>query len=110
MNARFWIWWNDGWVRLTLAPGQRMEFHTGGQTDEGFRSETETYENDGQFVRREIHSRESDCDGRHEWHSECECDVRDLKLHEADEHGPDRPVWEKQTSRVYDQYAEMAGY
>jgi hypothetical protein len=29
MNAGFWAWWNAGWVKVTLRPGQSLTVCTG---------------------------------------------------------------------------------
>lgn len=110
MNARFWIWWNDDWVKLTLRPGQSVSMFTGGPTDEGFACESQEYSFDADVVECAITTWGRDCDGRHEWLGDSSCHVTRLKDREADEHGPARPEWERGHSRQYDQYAEMAGY
>ena len=50
MNARFWIWWNGDWVKITLRPGQSIAMRCGGATDEGFNVESSGYEHDGDRV------------------------------------------------------------
>ncbi len=110
MNARFWIWWNDGWCKLTLRPGQSVTMYTGKPTDEGFSCEAQTYEYDGETVASEINTWGADCDGRHEWHGESSCTLEGLHGIEGDEYGPDRPDWQRGRSSQRDQYAELAGY
>jgi len=109
-NARFWIWWNNDWCKLTLQPGQSASMFHGGLTDEGFSCEQNTYRYEDGAVHREINIWGRDCDGRHEWYSESHCVVDALKDCEADEYGPARPDWVRGKGRQYDQYAELAGY
>lgn len=70
-NARFWHWHRDGWVKLTLRPGQTIEHRMGGSTDEGWShtSHRWTLAHDwAEFpvpvVRCEALTESCDCDGR----------------------------------------------
>lgn len=110
MNARFWLWWNQSWVKITLRPGESVSMYTGAPTDEGYSCEAQVYSYDEDVVEYAITTWGSDCDGRHEWHGNGHCHVSNLQANDADEHGPARPEWVKGHSRQYDQYAEMAGY
>jgi hypothetical protein len=53
-NARFWTWWNGGWVKLTLRPGQRLVLHAFRRTDEGYSEQHEEYKHEGSAVLRRI--------------------------------------------------------
>lgn len=110
MNARFWIWWNDSWAKITLRPHQTISICHGGQTDEGFSVETEIYQNDGSQVVCSIRHDSVDCDGPHWYCWDGFCPFDQLKGHEADEHGPARPTWQRESSSQRDLYAEMANY
>lgn len=110
VNARFWIWWNQGWIKLTMKPGDTVTMHTGGATDEGYSCEDQTYEYDGECVQSSIDTWGRDCDGGHEWHGESSCQVTSLRDNEADEHGPARPEWKRGNCHQRDQYAELSGY
>jgi len=66
MNARFWIYINGGFVKLTLRPEEALEHFFSERTDEGFRSVYQSWEYDGSVVVRQWFIRERDCDGRHE--------------------------------------------
>ena len=65
-NARFWIWANGDYVKLTLKPGQHLSWSRGGPTEEGWSEsgETWTLSRDGLAVAREWFSDGVDCDGR----------------------------------------------
>lgn len=116
-NARFQIWHNGGWVKVTLKPGQTITVHEGGPTDEGYSHEVSTYSHGGDGVYSEYHSFGRDCDGNHEYHSSSFCPLDDLKARDMyDETGADdsvgifAPLWERSSASQYDQYAELAGY
>lgn len=110
MNARFWIWWNSSWVKLTLSPGQEVTMQTGGPTDEGFHWEAVTYTFDGETVISDMSIQSRDCDGRFDSQSEYHCNVENLHAVGEDGYRPDRPQWERGRCSVYDQYAQLAGY
>lgn len=116
-NARFWVWHNNGWVKLTLTPGQSVSFHTGGETEEGWSHEHSVYTHTGEEVESSHGTEGCDCDGRHSWSSESYCHLDDLKARDAYECNPIdenkgimAPEWTRGSSRQYDQFAEMAGY
>ena len=125
-NARFWVYWHDGsWVKLTLKPGQRIELHTGGQTDEGWSYTAYVYEHMGDRISREEHTASMDCDGRLDRHYADECSLSELKSEPIGEYrwdevqgnvfvpdpsGIRRPAWEKVRSSQRDYAAEAAGY
>lgn len=115
-NARFWVWECDGWVRITLKPGQTLSYAGGGPTDEGrsyFAQEWE-YDADEMRVISRYHSWGNDCDGPHSYHSEVSCPVIDLEALPAEmrdgEQFPDRPLWRDRHASQRDVYAEMMGY
>lgn len=109
-NARFWIWWHGSWTKLTLRPGQSLTMSHGGPTDEGFYARSEGYMHDGDRVSAWIREDSRDCDGplSRDWDGHCMIDQ--LKANEADEYGPARPAWVKDSASQRDLYAEMAGY
>lgn len=120
-NARFWIYWN-GWVKITLRPGERIVLHHGGPTDEGFIYHEEAYlYGDGRVIcDAETHSR--DCDGPLSTYRSDICQVAELNDREWDaddlewrsERGrftpPSRPLWRKESASQRDHYAEAMGY
>ena len=88
MNARFWVWENNGNIKLTLKPDQTITRYNA--------------------------SWGQDCDGPHEWTNICTCDIKNLKAILAEDfdntHFEARPDWEKQSANQRDIYAEMMGY
>ncbi len=108
-NARFLVWINGGWVKITLCPNESLRHTVGGPTDEGFFQDSVSWTHDGAGVTAEHYSYQSDCDGRHEDTSEVYCPIEQLRSHPS-EHGALTPDWHKLGSRQYDQYAELAGY
>lgn len=112
-NARFWIWYRgdfeSGWVKLTLIPGERVEFVGGGRTEEGYSCWSVAYHHHGDWVLAEHHSWGRDCDGLLEQGEEFHCDLADLKSHESMD-GTMMPRWESADSYQRDHAAEAAGY
>ncbi len=109
MNARFWLWINDGWVKLTLRPGQTLAWASTRSTDEGWASEYECFEHDGAGVLSVCGTDGVDCDGRLETHREFYCPLECLKAHVADD-GTFIPSWDRKPAYQRDHSAEMAGY
>ena len=110
MNARFWMYWNDGFVRLTLRPHQEIVLAYGGPTDEGYARHAEIYRHCGDSVECEVHDEYRDCDGPGERHWYGFARLDNLDTMPADTHGPDRPQWEKICENQRDRYAEAMNY
>lgn len=111
-NARFWVYVN-GWVKLTLRPGQHLAHFQGGATDEGYSRSAMDWEHHGDHVSEQDFSEGRDCDGRTSDYSCWVCPLHKLqeKLPEEDISGmPPRPEWEKYDSERHDFAAEAAGY
>lgn len=106
MNARFWVWWNDGWVKLTLRPGEVVHLRTAGPTDEGYYYIDEVYENDGNELWCDYESGGSDCNGPLTRHAMSVCHLVDLEPCTE----PQSPPWKHIKSWQRDAYAEAAGY
>lgn len=97
-NARFWARSARGLeVKITLEPGQTLTTSQGGATDEGYSYTEVSWHFDGRTVTEETVDDGRDCDGRltHTF-------VRYLSRRGRE--------FERAPMRVYDQYAEMAGY
>lgn len=120
-NARFWTWENDGWVKLTLKPGQTLRYCSGSPDDEGWWWSGQEFEYDADegVVISRYTSERSDCDGRHSSYSDCECPLSDLQARPpepadpewgADEIPVPRPEWRKVSASQRDYYAEAMGY
>lgn len=131
MNARFWVWANDGWVKLTLRPGQSLGFCYGGAHDEGYSFTHEEYLHDGERVLSRFESEASDCDGRLDRFIVTACPLDQLRARDmhAEEQaraefwrddptkpefnenvGIFAPEWEKVRASQRDRAAEAMGY
>ena len=135
-TARFWVWWNDGWAKLTLQPGKEVVLHACWQHEEGWSSETEVYRHAGDAIVRCCIRDGRDCDGRLTRENVSVCRLSHLKdvdqmaraiTHNAshwgrqitsalDSDNPEHcrgiftPSWQQVSSGQYDEYAEAAGY
>jgi hypothetical protein len=121
MNARFTAYINGDYVRLTLKPGQTLNHHEGGLTDEGYSHTHTSWSYDGLHVTRDSHNDSSDCDGRLTSSHEQSCPVGLLRAHRADygfwsdtgecwSKGPPMPEWQHEGSDRRDYRAEAMGY
>ncbi len=114
-NARFWIWAN-GWVKITLRPGQRLTHESGGPTDEGFSYTAETWTHEGDHVRSEWEVNASDCDGRLDRGGASCCPLDKLRARDMHAEGFQEnvgifaPEWQDAGRYQRDYAAEAAGY
>lgn len=104
MNARFWIWHHEDWVKVTLKLGQKIELRYGSRTDEGFFCMVETYEHTGEGLVSTSTEWGRDCDGPYERRYDHYAAIRELK------HNNGRPKWQRTSSSQRDIYAEAMGY
>ena len=123
-NARFWVFWNGGPVKITLKPGQSLSVSQGRTHEEGWSSESETWEHEGDGVRSSWENDGRDCDGRLTQRGSAFCpldkldDVVPYWLSAEDATAADRetwadvlyPDWQDAERSQYDEYAELAGY
>ena len=120
VNARFWIFLNRGYVKVTLRPNQTLAWARGGEHEEGYFSEgVEFYlDADGELTREEW-SRGQDCDGPHSHGQELATTALDCQRIAATRDAPDpecprwpvtRPKWAERSYEQRDLYAEAAGY
>ena len=116
-NARFWTWWNGGWVKLTLRPRQTITLHRGWKHEEGWSEEIDVFIHEGGAVRNEHTESGRDCDGRLDRYSDFVARLDQLQNDSAYERwscpeneGIYTPNWHKLTSSQRDEYAELAGY
>lgn len=112
-NARFWIYHNNDFIKVTLRQGQALSFGKSERTDEGWRAYGETLTFLGDVVTRSCGSDETDCDGRHSWDCELECPLSDLRGHTH--HHEDgslylTPLWQITNDQHRDHRAEAMGY
>lgn len=119
-NARFWDWVNNGWVKITLKPGQSLSHHRHSKDEEGYSYEhTEwNYFVDGEDeITRNWISGGRDCDGEIR-NTGGEVAVRGadgFALVSVAEIHMGQPMarldWKTAVpTRVYDQYAQQMGY
>lgn len=110
-NARFWIYHNGTYIKLTMVPDQVFTVSSGGPTEEGYSYDQTTYSYDGETVTSEHTSQSSDCDGRFDYHSRANCHVFYLMARENFEpYEPRLPEWQQCDSGQRDYAAEYAGY
>jgi hypothetical protein len=77
--------------------------------EEGYSFESYRWTFDGETVYRDWANGGRDCDGRIEYTGEDECPIADLAAHVTEFRA--YPEWrESKPVRVYDQYAQAAGY
>jgi hypothetical protein len=117
INARFWEYVNDGWVKLTLRPEQTLRHVQGGRDEEGWSVRAEAWEYDGRSVVGVYSSDGTDCDGRMQSEESYLAWVCELKARPPVDAGPGlvaipvaRPEWRRCHCRQRDFTAEAAGY
>lgn len=121
MNARFWEPIHEGWVKITLRPGQTLQHRTYQDTDEGWHACLSTWRHDGNKVFREIINDGRDCDGRLTRTYQTEADIHELSVIPCfigfDQKGRSiyspimlRPDWQQIHVSQYDEFAQAAGY
>lgn len=112
-NARMWFYWHGDYVKVTLRPGQCLQFGFSVATDEGFSSEAVILEHRGDHVYESWGSMGRDCDGKIMQGGEgiARLDRLDGNTgHWLPRDVPGTPVWEQGRSEYRDHQAEAAGY
>lgn len=117
-NARFWIYWNEGFVKLTMRESDEINLFASSAHEEGWSSRYENYTYEDGVVMYHSVLDGRDCDGRltHESLSTCHVDKlssRDPYNEESEycpEVGAKFPEWKRKDERQYDEYAVAAGY
>lgn len=110
-NARFWIFWNDGLVKLTLKPGQSLTLSAGGPDEEGWYRRHERFEHCGSRVESTVLTEGRDCDGFHSEERDFFCKLCNLRANYEGYGSLLLPIWERQGhARVRDQFAEAMNY
>ena len=123
-NARFWVYVNGGYVKITLRPGDELEHYAWEPTDEGFESMWYTWSYTGHFVHRAWANNSRDCDGRYHREGIDRCHLQKLYWHrvsfsryfDGDIHQvlqpdyPPLPLWQDVQYAQRDYAAEAAGY
>lgn len=116
MNARFWVWINDGPVKLCLSPKRpRLQWERWYRHEEGWTSEGERWSLVSGGVEREYGTDGTDCDGRLSTGGRLFCPFgqlrsRDSELKECD--GIMLPNWDEVPGSYgqRDYSAEAMGY
>lgn len=120
ITARFWFFWNGGYVKLSIPAGETVELHRGGAHDEGYSHEGTVFTNwtDGELS-REDWSEGRDCDGPHSSSTCLTSSALACQRLGADRDLPDpecarwpvtRPVWVRHSARQTDAFAEAMNY
>lgn len=113
-NARFWAYLNHDWAKLTLCPGQLLNWGWSGPTDEGWESWRETWHYETEpgsepAIRHFWLSDGVDCDGRLARGGESICSIAELASREIE--GLHVPAWQQAEEGWQRDYAaEAAGY
>lgn len=110
-NVRFWVWWNDGLVKLTLRPNKTLRMYHTEQHDEGWSSEHEVYEiGDDGMVYSYSGSDGADCDGRLSMSFIYVCKPGSMQSKYNKHAKVWYPDWQEESACQGDQYAEVMGY
>jgi hypothetical protein len=72
-NARFWVYENGDWVKLTVRPGKPLQWGYSRATEEGYHSEGHEWRIEDDMVIHEATSDGRDCDGRLQQFAEYQC-------------------------------------
>jgi len=118
-TARFWIYVNNDYVKISLKPGQTLDWYVKEATDEGWSGEGLTFQYDegnGRVIRESV-TEGRDCDGLIQYFDKAQCAIENFRdgdetFDMIEEHGKvvQFPSWERVTSEVYDDEAQKAGY
>src|SRR5262245_13524241 len=93
-TARFWIWHNDGWVRMKITDrDQAFEVVSGGPNEEGFSYTYQRFWIEGDCVFREVVTDARDCDGPLETYDIYRAYGTELECERGDDNHR-RPKWE----------------
>ena len=83
ISARFWVYHNGSFVKLSIAPGKCLSHGNYERHEEGWSSYGQQWENDGEAVTWGEYSDGVDCDGRLSQSSTYMCALGDLKARPA---------------------------
>lgn len=112
---RFWTFENGTPVRLKIERGQRLNWWTFSEDEEGWSSRMATWSIDDEHdvLVFEFVTKGRDCDGRHEFGGKMVCPLADLEggryVAEDDCSYPDWD-WDDSEGWQRDEFAEAAGY
>jgi hypothetical protein len=101
--VRFWVYWNNSPVKITLRPKSTVSFGKYEDTEEGYSAIEHSYEfDDNGNVIKSITERSCDCDGPFTQWENYRCDREKLKFN--------NPVWESIDAGQCDAYAAAMGF
>jgi len=109
-NARFWVWWNDGLVKLTLKPGQELRCWRSERHEEGWSSSLVEWEHTGEELLCRIIEDGTDCDGRVSYESYHSCPVGSLATRWNRFYRVWLPSWKLEGSAINDRFARSMNY
>jgi hypothetical protein len=119
-TARFWTWGTEGWVKLSLRPGESLEHTEGGPCDEGWSYSSAVWTHHGDHLTLEASNCSQDCDGRLDRSTVLvatelrEYTHREWQNVAADEYTDTlvglRPDWHEESYDQRDHSAEAMGY
>ena len=117
-NLKFWVWLNDGPIRIKLRPGKSLTHYRWNRDEEGWSSQLSTWTHDGDGVIEKYTSDGRDCDGRLTQHGLYRASIANLAVNPLNGIGylpgfDDKiafPKWDKLSSSQRDEYAEAMNY
>lgn len=99
-----------GDVHISLRDGESLTWGYGETTEEGYHSESYTWERDGGTIYCHHWTSGRDCDGGYGTDRALSCPHYRLKAWDVGDGRPARPEWDFDENSNYDQYAQAAGY
>lgn len=121
LTARFWVFINGGWIKLSIPLNTTYTWRRSEETDEGYRVTCHSWSHwpDNEEMEKvpevewEYSCREKDCDGICDRSGTLTCPVEDLRVVLAlgIPNAPGLlPNWKTEESHYRDHAAEAAGY
>lgn len=120
-TIRFWVFWRNSWVKLTLRAGRRLYAHHSSRDEEGFGYQWSDWFLDNDLLIEQWGNGGRDCDGRIDRSGRSCCPLHKLASVPAYDDGTNdcrhdgrlimRPAWEDSGRvEIRDEYAELSGY
>lgn len=111
-NARFWVYWNHSFVKITMSPGQSLSAYTAWSHEEGWSSESLRLEYDAEqgCIVRHWCLDGRDCDGRLTRSGTDHCSLDELASIHLEDEDVCIPHWLEGDRGCFDEFAEAAGY
>lgn len=111
MTARFWVFENGGWIKLSIKPGDGLCWHWSARHEEGWSAAEHCWRIEGNRVVEEWSTDGRDCDGRLGSSGVRTCRLDELALIPIEEQPAiRRPAWERGRTVINDHSARAAGY